>query len=312
MPLWGTKTNTLTGFANLSMFLHPQNSFVREIETFISGRRFSLDDDDQLYRLSSGFNIRFITDPLKNIQSELQIRNITASDYYFDSLNNFQNIKYIYADNKPINYWSASIDLKRGDGFVKLAAEYNKFFNYNEKIGLDIRIFAGTFLQSSDVYYGNYNFRLSGNLASQDYLYDNLYVGRNEDIRTNPENIWAHQFVKNDGGFTLYTPFGQTDKWLMALNLNTGTPLGIVDVYANIAFCPGSSDLKANVFYEAGIKLTIFKDFLCIYFPITGTQRVWETSNNIYTDNYLQKVRFTLSLDKINLLNYRSKPYLLF
>lgn len=312
MPLWGTMTNTLTGVANFSLFLHPENTTIREIEPYVSAKRFSIDFDERYFRTSAGINIRFKTDPTKTLESELQIRNIYASDYYFDSVNNYQDIRYSYYDNKPINYWSASINLQSGDGFVKLAAEYNKFFNYNEHIGLDIRVFAGTFLYSSDVYYGNYNFRMSGNLGSQDYFYDDLYVGRNEDIRTNPENVWAHQFVKNDGGFTLYTPFGQTDDWLMALNLNSGTPLRVVDVYFNLAACPKVNSQEPDVFYETGIRLKLIKNFLSIYFPITGTQRVWQTSNNIYTDNYLQKVRFTLSLDKINLLNYRSKPYLLF
>ena len=84
-----------------------------------------------------------------------------------------------------------------------MTAEYNKFFNYNENIGLDIRVFAGAFLYSSEQYYGNYNFRMSGNLGSQDYFYDHLFVGRNVDIKMDPENLWSHQFIKNDGGFTL-------------------------------------------------------------------------------------------------------------
>ncbi|PLX09044.1 MAG: hypothetical protein C0596_04390 [Marinilabiliales bacterium] len=86
----------------------------------------------------------------------------------------------------------------------------------------------------------------------------------------------------------------------------------MLDVYFNLGLVPSLSIDNPEVFYETGLKLKILKDFLCVYFPITGTAKVWETSNDIYTDNYLQKVRFTLSLDKLNLLNYRSKPYLLF
>ncbi len=312
MPVWGSTTNSLIGFSKLSGYIHPKNELCREIEPFVSAKRFSVDDTKRYYRLVAGVKFKFRTDMLKTMESELLVRNVNATDYYFDSVNNFQEIKYDLSDQGPINYWSASLDLQRGYGFVKMTAEYNKFFNYNENIGLDIRVFAGAFLYSSEQYYGNYNFRMSGNLGSQDYFYDHLFVGRNVDIKMDPENLWSHQFIKNDGGFTLYTPYGQTDEWLVAVNLNSETPLRIIDVYANFGLCPIQNEYKPDFYYESGIRLKFAKDFFSIYFPITGTAKVWDTSNNIYTDNYLQKIRFTLSLDKINILNYRSKPYLLF
>lgn len=314
LPVWGTKTNMLNGYANFSVFIHPAGKTLREIEPFVSGRKFGLDDEtgSYFYKVSSGLKIKFQTDVHKNLESELLVRNISASDYYFDTLKNYQQIKYRYADYNPINPWSIDLDIQNGIGFTKMSAEYKQFISYNKRIGLSIRIFAGKFLYSSDEYYGNYNFRLYGNTGSQDYFYDHLFLGRNEDIRTSPQNIWAHQFIRNDGGFTLYSPYGQTDNWLIAINVDSGTPLGVLDVYFNLGLVPSLSIDNPEVFYETGLKLKILKDFLCVYFPITGTAKVWETSNDIYTDNYLQKVRFTLSLDKLNLLNYRSKPYLLF
>jgi hypothetical protein len=177
--------------------------------------------------------------------------------------------------------------------------------------GLKIRFFAGKFLYNSPVYYGNFNYRMSGNIGSQDYLYDYLFVGRNEDIRYNPESFWAHQFIKNDGGFTLYTPYGQSNDWLTALNLDSSTPLKFLDVYFNFGMCPGiTADQKFAAYYETGLKLNIIKGFVSVYFPMRTNSNVWQTSNDIYTNNYWQKIRFTLSLEKINLLLYRDKPFL--
>ena len=223
-----------------------------------------------------------------------------------------QQIKYEYLDVTPINPWSLVLDFHSGKGFKKLSAEYVQKINYNERIGLNLRFFAGKFLYSASEYYGNYNYRLAGNTGDQDYFYDNLYVGRTEDIRQNPQNLWAHQFVRNDGGFTMYSPLGQTDNWLFAVNIDSETPLGIIDLYLNLGAFPNTIEDSPNFLYEAGIKLKIFNDFLCVYFPVAGSEAIWDVSNAFYTDNYFQKVRFTLSLEKLNLLNYRNKPFLLF
>jgi len=34
MPLWGTRTNELTGFANFSYYIHPKTGIIREYEVY--------------------------------------------------------------------------------------------------------------------------------------------------------------------------------------------------------------------------------------------------------------------------------------
>lgn len=314
MPLFGVKSELLTGMGNLSYYLHPKTKVVREIEFAVSGRRFGLDRQtkDYYFRVSPAIKISLKTSAHNNAISQILLRSITASKFYEDGVANMQQIRYEYRDYAPVNPWSIVLDFHSGKGFKKLSAEYVQKINYNERIGLNLRFFAGKFLYSASEYYGNYNYRLAGNTGDQDYFYDNLYVGRTEDIRQNPENLWAHQFVRNDGGFTMYSPLGQTDNWLFAVNIDSETPLGIIDLYLNLGAFPNPIEDSPDFLYEAGIKLNIFKDFMCVYFPVAGSEAIWDVSNAFYTDNYVQKVRFTLSLEKLNLLNYRNKPFLLF
>lgn len=314
MPLWGIKTGLLNGFGNISYFIHPHETLIREIEIFASGRRFGLGDDNKGYyfKFSQGLCFKFRTKPKVNASSELSVRNVTANNFYFTKTVNLQQVKYEFVDYKPINPWSVVLDFHAGRGFSKISAELVKTFNYNEYIGLRIRLFGGKFLHSSNVYYGNYNYRMFGNTGDQDYFYDELFVGRTESIRQNPESFWAHQFIRNDGGFTMFSPLGQTDNWLLAINIDSETPLRVVDIYLNIGAYPQELSNAVVVLYETGVKFKVLKDFLSIYFPIYGSSDIWEISNVIYTDNYLQKIRFTLSLNKLNLLNYRNKPFLLF
>ncbi|MDD3741752.1 MAG: hypothetical protein PHH30_10975, partial [Bacteroidales bacterium] len=302
--------------ANLSLYIHPKKSPIREYELFTKAARFGIDDNSNLSRIKFeyGVKIRLRTDPTEFYESEVTVRYISATDFYSGILKDFYHVRSYFEDNRKINPWSFVLNLETGRGYAKTSAEIISTITYNKKMkGLNIRFFAGKFLYNAPEYYGNYNFRLAGNLGPQDYFYDDLFIGRAEDIRTNPESFWAHQFIKNDGGFTLYTPFGQSNNWLAALNINTSTPIKFLDLYFNAGICPSiSSDEFADLFYETGIKINILNDFICVYFPINCSTTIWEASNNIYTNNYFQKIRFTLSLDKINLLTYRQKPYLLF
>lgn len=315
-PLYGTRSANITGKADFRFYIHPKTKYFREIELFCETSSFAQYRDSSAYRIRNSSGIKFIfkTEPSLPIHSEVVLRNVVANDFVTGDLKYFQTLKFSYGNFRKINPWSATINIDRGNGFAKAGMEFKYKLSYLRKNqGLKIRVFGGKFLYNSPVYYGNYNFRLSGNAGFQDYLYDDIFVSRSDDIRFNPQMFWSHQFIRNDGGFTLYTPYGQTNNWLTALNLDSSTPLKFLDVYFNTALCPSiSNDKFADFYYEAGVSVKIWQDFLCVYFPITATNAVWKASNDIYTDNYLQKIRFTLSLAKINFREYRSKPFLLF
>ncbi|MDR2011237.1 MAG: M1 family metallopeptidase [Bacteroidales bacterium] len=313
IPMWAFGSDKITGVGNISLFFHPLKTPIREIEIFTSGRRFSINTSDSgtYYKIASGIRIKLKTDLSGQYISEFLIRNINATDYIGGGQKNFQQLNYKYANLRKYNPYSYSFNIERGKGFIKSSIEAEAKINYNYKNkGLKIRLFAGKFLYNSSGYNGNYNFRMSGNLGIQDYFYDHLFLGRNEDIRINPGNFLAHQFIRNEGGFAMYTPWGQTNNWLAAINFDSNSPIKTIDVFLNIGVCPDADKIKW--YYEFGIKISLLKDFINIYFPVTATKDIWNTSNDIYTKNYIQKIRFTISLEKLNLLYYRDKPFLLF
>lgn len=315
-PLFGTRTKNLTGKADFRYYIHPKKSFIREAELFSENSAFGKFRDSSAYRIrnSSGIKFRLRTDPTLPVHSEAVLRNIVITEFHTGKLKNFQEFSLSYGHLCKINPYSAELSLQRGKGFVKAWVDLKYTISYLKKhSGLKIRVFGGKFLYHSASYYGNYNFRLSGNTGFQDYLYDQTFIGRSDDVRFNPELFWSHQFVRNHGGFTLYTPYGQTDNWLGAINIYSSTPLSFIDLYFNTGFCNSMSTEKfSNFYYEAGVSIKIWQDFITVYFPVTASKEIWQTSNDIYTDNYFQKIRFTLSLTKINFREYRSKPFLLF
>lgn len=314
LPLFGTRSLSLSGIFNFSFFIHPQNSMIREIELYSRGRRFSVSRyvNDDYIKLDGGAKLMFRTDPTTYHISELSIRNVSATGVWSDSIYNFQHLKYSFENNRVLNPYSLNLNLETSKSHAKAFIESKYRVSYSRKDkGLDLRLFAGTFIYNANDYMGDYRFRLSGISGFQDYLYDHLYIGRNEPIRKDNGDFWANQFVKNDGGFAIFTTWGQTNKWMLSLNMTTSLPLPFVHVYYNLALVADNKEYFAlgDVFYEAGIELRIIKNFCSIYFPLLYSDKIKETGQFYFSDNYLHKVRFTLYLEKIDPFKIRNQFY---
>ncbi len=316
-PMFGVKSQNISGFFRVSAFIHPNVGKVRELEIYSSGQKYSAkyDSQDFFTKLEQGLNIKFKTSFTQYHNSEFFFRNIFATDYIFNEMRSYQQAGYYFNNYRVINPFSAGLNIERSYGYLKSWLELNYQITYNQKgKALDLRLFTGAFLYNSDEYYGNYNFRLSGNLGTQDYLYDHIFPGRFEDIRTDAGNIFAHQFIKNQGGFAIYSPYGQTNKWIGAINMTTCLPVPLLRAYMNLGIVADNDDYfkPGDSFYELGLELRLPGGFSSVFFPIVLSKQIKDASDNIYTENYLQKIRFTLYLEKINPVKHRDKFYLLY
>ena len=137
---------------------------------------------------------------------------------------------------------------------------------------------------------------MSGQRGYQDYLYDNIFVGRSE-----TSGIYANQFTETDGGFKFYSPVGQTSKRITAINLksslgNLKLPL---NVYADIGMTGKDGRVTDNILYNAGVSFSVKKNIFEIYFPLLLSQ---DFKNYIQANNlkYIETVRFILNLNLLN------------
>jgi hypothetical protein len=163
-------------------------------------------------------------------------------------------------------------------------------------------LFAGKFLYSRDEYYGNYNFRLSGWNGTNDYMFDNVFVGRSEYAKADRNYFFGNQFVQNDGAFAVYSGLGQTDNWLISLNASTSMPFKLpLRVYLNTGTYADieSYSLSEWFVYEAGVSLEIVPEVFEIWFPVKMSKDLKATSD-FYYDDYWEKVRFTLYLNRLD------------
>jgi len=146
---------------------------------------------------------------------------------------------------------------------------------------------------------------LSGTNGTNDITYDYLYLSRNY-FHTYTDFI-SQQFSDNQGGFSYYSPF-QDNSWMTSAQFRTSFPAPkFLHAYINIAsFGQAESIFNSPLVYEAGIEAELIPNILKIYFPITGSQELTNV-NNLYTGNYLQKIRFVLNFTAINPLRIYDK-----
>ncbi|MBN1819345.1 MAG: hypothetical protein JW833_01435, partial [Prolixibacteraceae bacterium] len=217
----------------------------------------------------------------------------------------FYTLQFEHINRRNINPYDVGLNIEASNSFVKTYLEANYRFDITQKKTFDLRLFAGGFLNKKENLPPIYNFKLSGISGTDDYLYRELYAGRFED----PESpaILSNQFEQTNGGFAVYSPLGQTSTWLISANMASSLPLPDflpLQLFADVAFVnnphPVVGYSNTRFFYEAGIKANIVKDFFELYFPLVMSKNIQSYSNNI-SGNYLQKVRFILRFEEINL-----------
>ena len=188
----------------------------------------------------------------------------------------------------------------------KVWAEYKQLVATGEgKRSIQFRAFAGMFLGNSpnDL---THRFRMTAgngadglvesgggliNRGMQDYLMDDVYLAR----YSSPDNFLSQQVQKNDGGFRTGLYLGANNKWLTAVNLTVPTPVRFIDFYADFALYPSVGN-EIESAYSAGVQLTVFKDVLEVYFPVSNSNNINSNYDVVGLTNYTQKIKFLFNL----------------
>ncbi|HBF87881.1 MAG TPA: hypothetical protein DDX39_04485 [Bacteroidales bacterium] len=319
MPLFSSGNTTLSGEAKINYNIFPVKTPFQYIAISLAGAKYSI-YENSFHKLKFEIDAKFKNQSInKSIENRIVIRNYyltNLENLLFDSVSYsfYHNVHYTYSNFRKFNPFEINLNIDAGKGFVKSSFEGKYKFTYeNYKKGFEIRVFAGKFLYNSETYYGNYNFRLSGNTGWQDYTYDNPFLGRMENISTtNGEHILSQQFMKNDGGFTTYTYVGQTNNWIATIGVKTNIPGKLpIKLYANAGTFAGagSSTSSQIVAFETGIELYIIPDIFAVYFPVSMSKDIRQENAPI-TKTYIEKVRFTLNINKLNPFKY-AKDFIL-
>lgn len=341
-PMYAFGNKAPVGFADITKHFTQNNSIFQEITLSAKAKSFSYNYVDTKYFNESNstsfksFNLNYykvsatldfelkkqnprskITQHIGYSNNNLFVDqanykiNKTDSSQSLITLNNkstiINNFYYTLQNTRVINPFNLAIDFQHNDQFGKASATLNYAITFKNKNSFDIRLFAGAFVFKETNLNADYRFRMSGFNGSQDYLFNYNYIGRNE-----INGLGNVQMVENDGAFKVWTPLGQTSKWLIALNLKS-PKLGKLPLklYADIGSSEFNESLSNdNFLYNAGVNIVLWKNILEIYIPVAYSKDIKTALEANNKAGFFDTVRFTLNLHNINPRNFISNNFL--
>ena len=183
--------------------------------------------------------------------------------------------------------------------------EWKSSLNYDTKKQIDIRLFAGGFLNNSSrnrgaIFPGAYNLIQKG---FNDYRFDDFYFGRTEGT-----GIWSNQVSIRDGGFKTVIgdafSLGRSNSYIIAINLKADLPINLplrfpvkpyLDLgYFDNAMPTGADDTFEDQFlWSGGLMLDLIKDKFGIYFPLANSKNI----SDRFAERGKFRTRISYSLD---------------
>lgn len=301
-PAYSTTAKTVSGYASFGVNQNNRNSNLYTIRYSVSGSFFHYAPDASYYKINPMAQLRIREANFRDNRKQLVVIrqvlvNREQSDFVTDISNqNYSifNIKYYNTKTEVTNHFNFISDIQLSGKFSKVSAEieYRKLFENNRQINL--RLFAGSFLQNKTIATDYFSFALD---RPSDYLFDYNYYGRSESM-----GFFSQQYVMAEGGFKskLNTPFA--NQWMTTLNASYSI-WNWIEAYGDIGVLKKKSQ-NATVVYDSGIRLNLVSDYFELYFPVYSNNG-WEIAQK----NYNEKIRFVVTFNPKTLINLFTRKW---
>ena len=208
---------------------------------------------------------------------------------------------FVNINKRRINPYSYRFLLHGNSDFWRLTSEFQYRLSYGKarNSGFDMRLFAGLTNRRGPTNGYQPLLRMAGTSGWNDYLYDGVFLGRNE-----YSGIWSQQMIPNDGGFYVPTILGSFSDWLIAVNLRASVPkLSFIKAYMNIGF-DNSFNGNTETLWEAGMLLSVVDRKFEVYFPFLWSKEIQDVFDLNNQNSYGEKIRFTMRLELLNPVKY--------
>jgi len=317
-PMYSFGSNEPVGGGFMNYNFLPKSNLFRQISIGISGQRYHMNYDESakehnsFQKLSPRIDFLFKKKKARSTMSHLlTLKGIGLTESKYAQINYnedpgegapthqehnlnkaFGQLLYSFQNLKTLNPFGANLVAEVSDDFAKISAEANFQFDF-KKSGKEvkIRLFGGSFL-FNETNNGRYNYRMDGIRGYNDYTYDHVYFGRNEF-----SGVLSQQMAMGYGGFKMPTAVGQSNSWLVAMNVKADIPIGLpLGVFLDVGYGYNTS---ANINYDFGIHVPLIDDVFEIYFPVFWSQDI-QGAIDANGTTYGQLIRFTLHVEKIN------------
>ena len=319
VPMFALNNQQLAGLGKITMHINPYEKAIKKINFTLAGRQFGYDktlndttdvENYQRLKLETEFIFRN-PNPRSRIEHKASVASVWFSDIYTIGDNPPMQwgykLNYLFQNYRILNPFSLSLNYQAGKDYAKIWTDCSYTLSYSKKgKGLTFRLFAGNYFYNDDFLPGN-AITLGGTTGSFDYMFDYTYLGRFEQLHQ-VDNMAAHQFIKDQGGFTLYNPISVRNGWLASLNISASIPKLPVRLYANIGTYDGAGEIfidNANkhikterLAWESGAELVIIPSVCSIYMPLFSSSDLTDYFDSM-GGKFSYRIRFTLELYKI-------------
>lgn len=333
-PMYAFGSNRLTGMADLRWNENLNHSIFRKIGVNYNFKSFSQEfgsvqeyydvilhttqflpvyRNAAWYRHELGVNFELNT-PLRSPKHNIVIRGINlyepidiiTNDISYNIVASYilKNRQILKPASLKFSVVNVNSHLYGSFTGVSFEAKIRKNYNLNLK-GFEIRLFAAqTLSRNEKAVTSKYNWSMSGQMGSNDYLRDYTLLGRSQSF----PNMTNQQTTNTQGDFKVSTPYaiGSNDSWLVAANakfeLPIKLPIGIFfdgGLNPSLVSINGEIQKQIKFQYDGGVYLPIFKDRFEIYIPLFYCEDI-KNQIDYQQVSFLQRIRFTLTFDELN------------
>jgi hypothetical protein len=338
-PLYATVSHQLNGLLHFNYAWYPHQTF-RMIEAGINGSRFSTisGTDSNSHAIFGGFYkvvpyLRLFfpkSSPGSTLESWLEAKTFLIGEKSFNNyvLKSSDSLYYPVAGKYDFRYlnqltftirdtrvlypYAVNLQVQQAAPFYRVNLDIHYFFNYETSGGLDVRLFGakfgylGTRNPAQDL--TPYEPKLTAVRGSEDYTYENYFIGRNDF-----NGLASRQIMMRDGDLKLRTDLfqglqGRSDNWVAAVNLNSTLPPQIAPGWLPLrlffdlgTYSQAWSDNPptSHFLYVGGVELDLFH-VLRIYAPLVYSN---DFSNQLKTvpgqNGFEQKLSFSIDFQQI-------------
>ena len=354
-PMYATGSKQLNGIGTLNYHWYPNNN-LQKVEIGLNGSRFSSNHSldttgkkifENFFRIVPFVRLHFKHGYRSTLASWVDIRSFIIGEKQFDKygyitgsdsanlypmgfLNRTRYINQLTfsAENSRVLYpYSYQLQLQQGDGFYRMNATGNYFFNYAKGGGMQVRLFAAKFGYMGERNSTAYLYQpklLAGN-GVDDYTNSNYFLGRTAStafgnlLLQNGGKAAQQVMIQNTGGLKLrLDPYssvqGYSENWVASFNFTTTLPNKLLPVKLPLKIffdagtyseAWGKNSVTPRFLYVAGLQLSLFKNVLNIYAPIIySTAFRDQLKTDTEANKFFKKITFSIDIQNLSLKKF--------
>jgi len=336
-PVYSINNKALNGIAEFSYNIHPDNKISKMSFGYLGktySQSFNLDEGNHRWSKNQiSLDVKLKENKLRYSPAHIiSIKEIMIDDYsisgnfveppQFDAHKTLYTVldysikskQFLSPKSLDIRYVYGNDTKNTVLNTISLTGNFRH--NYNKRMeGIEFRFFAGYNLYNSENLPDPYQFHLTGQDGSFDYLYERTYLGRNTPF----PNALAQQTSNTHGAFKINSFREKSHLWLTALNSKIELPKIPIGIFIDLGLYPiktntnSKEGMKIEKIYNSGIYYSLKvsnKEILSIYLPLLYSDKIADAtvlrstidspSPTIENIHFLQRITFIFNIQEIN------------